>query len=152
ISDQYMSSLKARFTSGDLPDLFHMRGFRDMQTWAEHLEVLTDEPWMAEVLELAKPGATVDGKIYGFPTTVEGVGYTYNKDLFEKAGITKVPVTLTEMKEAVEKLKAANIPPFIVPYGSWFSPGVFTSDNPIAKQPDPIQFMEDLTSGAAKFT
>ncbi|WP_373228644.1 ABC transporter substrate-binding protein [Cohnella sp.] len=151
ISDQYVTTLKSKFTGGEMPDLFNVGGYREMGVWAEHLEDLSGEPWMADVVDSAKPAATVDGKIYGFPTALEGVGYIYNKDLFAKAGITKVPVTLTELKDAVNKLNAAQITPFIVPYGSWYSPGVFSSDNPMAKQSDPDQFMADLSGGTKKF-
>lgn len=52
---------------------------------------------------------TYDGKIYGVPVTVQPGGIWYSKDLFEQAGITEVPTTFEELKEACLKLKEAGI-------------------------------------------
>ncbi len=54
---------------------------------------------------------TVDGKIYGMPTSVLPGGMYYSKDLFAKAGITATPTTFEELNAAVTKLKAAGIAP-----------------------------------------
>lgn len=54
---------------------------------------------------------TVDGKIYGMPTSVLPGGMFYSKDLFAKAGITSTPTTFEELSAAVDKLKAAGIAP-----------------------------------------
>ena len=68
----------------------------------------------------------VDGKQYGLPFTFGITGIWYNKDLFEKAGITATPKTLTELSDAVEKLKAIDVVPIAVgakdkwPAGHWW--------------------------------
>lgn len=54
---------------------------------------------------------TVDGKIYGMPTSVLPGGIYYSKDLFAEAGIEAPPTTIDELNEAVTKLKAAGITP-----------------------------------------
>ncbi|WP_168735501.1 ABC transporter substrate-binding protein [Cohnella fermenti] len=152
VTDTYYTSLKTKFAAKEMPDLFAMTGFNGMSTWVEHLEDLSNEPWVSDMVDTAKPGATFDGKLYGFPMSVMGTGYLYNKDLFAKAGIDKAPSTLTELKDAVEKLKVAGITPFVVPYGSWYNPGNFSAENPMSKQAEPDQFMADLTNGTAKFS
>ena len=44
---------------------------------------------------------TVDGKDYGIPSEVMMVGFFYNKELFEQAGIETAPVTYEEFTDAV---------------------------------------------------
>lgn len=48
-----------------------------------------------------------DGKHYGLPWNLDTRQFTYRKDYFEKAGITKLPATWAEFEEACAKLKAA---------------------------------------------
>ncbi len=45
-----------------------------------------------------------DGKIYGIPKYTDTIGVFYNKDLFEKAGITEPPQTWAQLEEYAEKL------------------------------------------------
>ncbi|HEY3546412.1 MAG TPA: extracellular solute-binding protein, partial [Propionicimonas sp.] len=52
---------------------------------------------------------TVDGKIYGMPSSVLPGGIYYSKDLFKQAGIDATPTTFEELSAAVTKLKAKNI-------------------------------------------
>ena len=47
-------------------------------------------------------------------------GLIYNQDLLDKAGVEKVPETMTELKDCVEKLKAADITPFTSGYAEWW--------------------------------
>jgi len=54
---------------------------------------------------------SVEGKVYGMPTSVLPGGMYYSKDLFKKAGITDTPKTMDELNAAVGKLKAANVEP-----------------------------------------
>lgn len=57
---------------------------------------------------------TVDGKDYGMPSEVMMVGFFYNKDLFEQAGIEAAPITYEEFMEDVDKLNEAGITPLTV--------------------------------------
>jgi raffinose/stachyose/melibiose transport system substrate-binding protein len=52
-----------------------------------------------------------NGKYYGVPWRIGMVGFWYNKDLFQKAGIANPPATWTEFLDTVKKLKAAGITP-----------------------------------------
>jgi len=44
----------------------------------------------------------------------------YNKELFEKAGITEPPKTISEMDDAIAKLEAKGIKPFANAYKEWW--------------------------------
>ena len=101
----YGAALKAKFASGDEPDIFNVGGYRDLETWFENVEDLSDQPWVKDVVDVAKEPMTKDGKLYGQPMTIEGYGFIYNKDLFEQAGITELPKTITELEEAAKSCK-----------------------------------------------
>ncbi|WP_372660896.1 ABC transporter substrate-binding protein [Cohnella sp.] len=149
---EFGTALKAKFSAGAGPDIFTNAGFSDLDVWSEKLEDLSSETWQSDVLEHSLDGITKDGKVYGFPLSLEGYGFMYNKDLFAKAGITVIPTTFTELKNAVEKLKAAGIAPFIPTFGTWYVPGVFEANIPVAQQPDPDKFLADLKAGTTKVT
>lgn len=68
-------------------------------------EVLSDEA-KNDILEAFHKSGTYDGKFYGFPDLSSARALFYNKDLFEKAGVTNPPKTWDELKSAAEKVKA----------------------------------------------
>ncbi|WP_179037739.1 ABC transporter substrate-binding protein [Paenibacillus sp. URB8-2] len=148
----YSAELKTRFNSGDKPDIFFVAGYTDLDLWQEYLEDLSDEPWVEDMLDLAKPAITKDGKIYGMPLALEGWGFIYNKDLFRRAGVDSKPVTLSGLREATRKLQAAGIVPFENGYAEWWLLGNHLVNTAFALQPDPIGFIERLNKGSAKLT
>lgn len=60
------------------------------------------------------PRYTDGSKIHNIPYQPSTFVVMYNKDLFDKAGITAVPKTWAEFTAACEKLKAADITPITV--------------------------------------
>jgi len=139
--------LKTRFASGEGPDIFVVPGYNGIANWLEYLADLSNEPWMSKVAPLAVPGMTVDGKKYGFPTAVVGYGFIYNKQLFAKAGIEKVPSTLTELREANEKLKAAGIQSYAEPYKEWWPLGQHLFSLPFAYEEDMKASIDKINRG-----
>ncbi len=147
-SDDYATALKTRFTGGEEPDIFVLTGTEQMMLWMEYLEDLSGEAWVADMVDIAKPDITYEDKIYGFPVGIEGYGYMYNKDLFEKAGIDAVPTTLEELSAAADKLKAAGVEyPFVNTFGEWYQSGMFYFSAALAHQKDPYAFIEGLNAG-----
>ncbi|GGF97326.1 ABC transporter substrate-binding protein [Paenibacillus abyssi] len=146
----YGAALKAKFASGDEPDIFNNGGFQELNTWMEHLEDLSDQPWVADAIELSKEPMTKDGKIYGMPVNLEGYGFLYNKDLFAQAGITELPKTLSELDAAAKKLQDAGITPFSNGYGEWWVLGNHNFNVAIAQQDDPNAFVQSLNDGTGK--
>lgn len=146
----YSAGLKTRFNSGDKPDIFFVAGYSDLDLWEEHLEDLSDQPWVDDIVELAKPAITKDEKIYGMPLAMEGWGFIYNKALFSQAGITDPPKTLTQLREAAEKLKAAGIQPFENGYGEWWVVGNHLLNVAFSHQSDPVAFVESVKKGKLK--
>ncbi|MDO7906515.1 ABC transporter substrate-binding protein [Paenibacillus sp. JX-17] len=146
----YGSALKAKFASGDQPDIFTNEGYADRDTWFEYMEDLSDQPWVKNLDEFAKEPMTVNGKLYGQPMNLEGFGIIYNKDLFQKAGITQLPRTLNELEETAKKLKAAGITPFANGFAEYWILGNHLANIPFAQQKDPAQFIAGLNDETSK--
>ncbi|MFC4323630.1 ABC transporter substrate-binding protein [Litchfieldia salsa] len=145
----YGAALKAKFASGEKPDIFNNGGFKELELWKEHLADLSNEPWAEHVLPIGKvPMTDTDGKLYGMPVNLEGYGFIYNKDLFEKAGITETPTTVSELKAAAEKLEENGITAFAAGYGEWWVIGQHLLNIPFAQQEDPVAFIEGLYDGS----
>lgn len=147
VVDDYSTLRKARFASGAGPDIFFVRGYTDVENWEEHLVDLSDEPWMSEVSAAAKSGMTIGDNMYGFPAALEGYGFIYNKDLFEQAGITEVPKTISELKEANEKLKAEGIKSYAEGYKEDWVLGLHLFNLPFSVVDDPATFASNLKTG-----
>ncbi|NOU92176.1 extracellular solute-binding protein [Paenibacillus sp. LMG 31456] len=146
----YGAALMAKFNSGDKPDIFNNGGFSDLDKWIEHLEDLSDQPWVKDMVTVAKEPMTKDGKLYGQPLNLEGYGFIYNKDLFTKAGITELPKTLTQLDAAAQKLQASGVTPFVNGYAEWWVLGNHFVNLPFANQPDPNAFIDSLNKGTGK--
>ncbi len=146
----YGAALKAKFNSGDKPDIFNNGGFSDLDLWLENLEELSDQPWVKDLVKGTDEPMTHDGKLYGMPIGVEGYGFIYNKDLFAQAGITEVPKTLTQLEDAAKKLQDKGITPFINGYGEWWVLGNHFVNLPFAYQADPNAFIAGLNDGSQK--
>ncbi len=97
------TQLKADFAAGDMPDIFVIAGIEDYKEWADIVLDLSGEKW---VKDTSVP-FTVDGKVYGFPVSVEGWGLAYNADILKKAGVDpKTLVNYAGYKAAFAKIDA----------------------------------------------
>lgn len=141
--EDYGALLKAEIASGSEPEIFNNGGYTALVPYMDRASDLSGEPWVKDLIPTSKAPATVDGKLYGMPMNVEGYGLIYNKALFKQAGITEEPKTLTQLKEAAEKLKAAGITPFEAT-NEWWSMGIHLVNVGMANQEDPKQFIEDV--------
>lgn len=93
--------LKNYYAAGNMPDMFAYAAdsYVSFKDW---LTPLDGEAWIEDT-DYAFKGE--DGKVYGFPFALEGIGLTYNKDILDKAGID--PATLTNIgayQKAFEKI------------------------------------------------
>lgn len=146
-SADYNSALKAKFAAGQAPDIFMNKGDEEAKLWKDELLDLSGEPWVANMVDGAGEAATIDGQLLGMPVGIEGYGYIYNKDIFEQAGITELPKTLSELTAVAEKLKQQGIDAFSNGYQEYWILGNHLVNVALAKQDDPAQFMEDWKSG-----
>lgn len=148
----YQPVLATRARTNNLPDIFMIAGAGDFLVWEEFLEDLSDMDVVDHFLPVAQKGAYLDGKLMGLPASIEGYGYIYNKALFRKAGISKVPRTFKELEAAAAALKAAGIQPFVSGYGTWWVTANHQLNVPFAMQDDPLAFEAALSEGTASLT
>lgn len=117
----YNTVLKSRIAAGSTPDVFQTTAGGDIDTYAEYSADLTNEPLAAAMTDAVRANmSSSDGKVLGLPVKGNLFALIYNKDLFEKAGITTPPKTTAEMNDAITKLEAAGIKPFANAYKEWW--------------------------------
>ena len=114
VADNYEAVLKTKLAAENPPDIFQWQGYLAMKPFVEAGQVIPLEGEGIE--EMLYPNyvesGRMDGKLYGVPSQVQTVGLLYNKDVFQQAGITEIPRTISALKEAVEKIKAIGVQPF----------------------------------------
>lgn len=120
--NDYPTLLKAKLNSGDVPDIFASTSGKEIEVYKEYSYDLSDQPLMDTILP-AVADTMKDGNgegMYGIAIKGNYFGMVYNKALFQEAGIEKVPETMDELENAVEKLKNAGITPFTGGFSEWW--------------------------------
>lgn len=116
-NESFKAKLATAMQSGSPPDIFQSWGggvlkqYGDAGLVQELTPALQENGWG----DSFQPGPlslySFDGKTYGVPWNAGMIGFWYNKDLFQKAGITEPPATWSAFLEDVKKLKDAGITP-----------------------------------------
>ena len=150
-SDNYDTILRTKFAGNEAPDIFNNEGYLQLEAWTDHLEDLSDEPWVKDMIPLTVEGASINGKIYGLPLYLEGFGFCYNTDIFEEIGITELPMTLSEFDALCTKLEEAGYAAIGLPFGSSYNPGRYMANVAIAHQENPTEFIEAACRGEVDF-
>lgn len=114
----YNQYLGAKIASNDLPDMFFLNPYSQIQQFAENDRILdlSDQEFNSKIYDSVRNACEYEGKTYAYPMCLEMLGVYYNQDLFEEAGITEVPKTYEQLVEACEKLEEKNITPFAATY------------------------------------
>ena len=114
----YVDKIKVQLGTGDLPPVVYGGGYNllDLALAKDVVVDLTsyveaDPEWKALYSDVALTTNSRDGKIYASSAEGSLIGYFYNKELFEKAGIAEPAKTWDEFWEQCDKLKAAGITP-----------------------------------------
>jgi len=123
--------LQTALNSGDAPDVFLQRGGGKMAAMvaAGQLMDITggiSDQVKEEIPEGSFIANSLEDKIYAMPVAVLPGGIFYSQDLFDAAGITEAPGTITELESAVDKLKGTGVAPIALgakdawPAAHWF--------------------------------
>lgn len=143
--EDYLLTLDA---VGEFPD------FLELKEPEPYIKAGVIEPIPAEVVELLDHPVQFDGKVYtaqmasSLPTAIY-----YNKDVFQKAGITREPETWGEFLTICAQIKDAGISPILVGgrdiwhLGYWV--GFFFGTSMYADNPN---WNRDATAGRVHFT
>lgn len=154
--------LQTALNSGDAPDIFMARGGGKLADIVEAGQVLDLTDLIADDVRDAVGGTlnafSVDGKVYGMPTSVLPGGIYYNKSMFEQAGIEGTPTTMAELEDAVAKLKAIDVDPIALggkaawPAAHWYYFFALRTCSQEAMEADAaaVQFEDDCWTQAAQ--
>ena len=110
----YVDKIKVLYSSKSLPDVISTGGYNLIDSMKDQMIDLTpyvDDQWKKSISEVCWDVNSRDGSIYGIPYSRQVIGYFYNKDLFEKAGIKEPAKTWDEFFAQCDKLLAAGITP-----------------------------------------
>lgn len=118
-NEAFKSKMTTVMQSANPPDIFQSWGGGVMNNYIEAGLLKDITSWLdadgGAWRETFSPGAlgvySLEGKNYGVPWDMGMVGFWYNKDLFEQAGITNTPTTWDELLAVVQQLKDAGITP-----------------------------------------
>ncbi|MGO4545332.1 ABC transporter substrate-binding protein [Paenibacillus sp. 2TAB23] len=147
------SFVKTRLSTGDMNDVFIYNSGSLMQALnpEQNLVDLTNEPFMANVLDSFKTTVSSNGKIFGAPAgAAMGGGWFYNKKVYADLGLS-VPTTWAELMANSETIKAAGITPVIGTYkDDWTSQLILLADYYNVQAQSPT-FADDYTANKSKF-
>uniref|UniRef100_A0A7C4QMI7 Extracellular solute-binding protein n=1 Tax=Schlesneria paludicola TaxID=360056 RepID=A0A7C4QMI7_9PLAN len=145
--------VKTRLATGEMADVFSYNSGSLFQALhpTETLVDLTNEPFIANIVDSYFPVVSADGKIYGVPTgTATGGGILYNKKVYADLGLS-VPTTWAEFEANNDKIKAAGLTPVIATFGdTWTSQLFVLADYYNVEQANPT-FASDYTNNKAKY-
>lgn len=146
--------VKTRLVAGDMDDIsFYNSGSLFMAlNPARHFVDLTDEPFMAKVIDSFKTTVSQNGRVYAVPAeTIMAGGLLYNKKVYAELGL-KVPTTWKELMANCEKIKASGRTAVIASYkDSWTAQLLVLADyyNVQARNPN---FAQDFTAKKVGFS
>lgn len=149
----YNQFLGAKVASNDLPDMFFLNPYTQVKQFAENDRILdlSEQPFTEKIFDSVKGACSYNDKIYAYPMCLEMLGIYYNQELFEKAGITEVPKTMTQLGEACKKLQDNNITPFAATYkDAWTLNHLYSClQGSIVGNAD--QWIADMNAGTGSF-
>ena len=146
--DDYTQTIATKFASDDAPDIF----VEDSSTLPIYIKNgyvadITDTDAVGKMTEGACEALSQDGKVYALPVSSNSYVVTYNKTVFEDAGITEVPKTAEEFYADCDKLKEAGYTPIELGYkDTWVLMGDFQTDyinNVLTKDPEAVTKLQD---------
>jgi raffinose/stachyose/melibiose transport system substrate-binding protein len=124
--DQYVTSIRTKLAAGQGPDMFLVfprystLGVIDMAK-AGYAADLSGLSFWDNISPGTKEDMSYEGKPYAVSEGISFLGVYYNKELFEKAGITSLPTDWESFLAACQKLKDAGITPIVMgDKDSWY--------------------------------
>jgi len=111
--DDLQTSLRAQLGGGNAPDLYVVWPGNGSAMSVKQLaptgllKDLSSQGWISNVPAGQRPLLGVNGKTYMWSPGVTPIGAIYNKQVFQKAGITSPPTTWNELLADLQKIKAS---------------------------------------------
>jgi len=112
LNDSYKEKIRVLVSSNEIPDVFTSwsGSFAEKLVQSGKIKPLNDlyaadKEWSDQIMDSQKEPFTFDGKVYGVPLTIDGKVFFYNKEVFDKHGLS-VPKYFDEFIGLLDKLKA----------------------------------------------
>lgn len=145
--------VKTRLATGEMADVFFYNSGSLLQALqpADTLVDLSQEPFIANIVESFLPTVSQGDGIYGVPSqTAMGGGILYNKAVYAQLGLS-VPTTWAEFEANNAAILEAGIAPVIATFGdTWTSQLFVLADYYNVEQAVP-SFAADYTANQAKY-
>ncbi|CAM4077293.1 extracellular solute-binding protein [Paenibacillus alkaliterrae] len=145
--------VKTRLATDDMADLLVYNSGSLLQALnpEENFLDLTNESYMANILDSFKETVTSGGKVFGVPVGSTNAGaILYNKKIYADLGLT-VPQTWKEFMANNEKIKAAGKTAVIGTYKDTWTSQLFVLADYYNVQQQVPNFAEDYTGNKAKY-
>lgn len=119
----FNSIMATDLASGTVANIFAVNGVTKLGEYIDNGVILNLEPyikddpsWSDGFMEGPINYYRVPGYegVYAIPNQAGLIGFFYNQELFQKAGIDKFPETWTEFLDAIDKLKASGVVPIAI--------------------------------------
>lgn len=143
--DGYLQQLKTKLANNQGPTIFSQAGDTELESIQGYCLDVSDLEMLKDFKDGTLDSATVDGKIYGVPYTMEGQGLVYNTDLIDATTFTSVDDFINAIKEQ----NANGVEGFELSQEDYFLLGHILGV-PFGLQEDPAQFVADLAEGKVK--
>ncbi|GHU25663.1 hypothetical protein FACS1894172_19440 [Spirochaetia bacterium] len=153
--DQYPAMLKTKLNSGDVPDIFTSTAGAEIDSYREYSLNLDTQPLARAMIPAVADGfksMTDNSGPYGFAIKGNFFGILYNKDIFERAGITEFPQTLDALESACQKISALGIKPFTSGFGEWWVYKHTAMNFFATASDDPVALIRKFEQGQAKIS
>lgn len=139
----------AMYASGNAPTIA-MLDPGDVRRFQKKALDLSSEKWVGDAIDRSLDIATLDdGKVIGFPVTVEGYGLIYNKKVLDKAVGGSFDPTSIRTRSALEalfkKIKASGAGPLVISPMDWSLAGHFLPTSYAAQSPSSKEVGSFLT-------
>lgn len=109
----YEKQIKERIQSGDYGDVLYVPSYFSGESFWEYLEPLGTINELSEKYYFLEKGWLYGDVLYGIPSYAYLMGFVYNTEVFDKAGIVEIPKSIDEFKHAMELIdKHTNAIPF----------------------------------------
>ncbi|MBQ9765707.1 MAG: GGDEF domain-containing protein [Lachnospiraceae bacterium] len=99
--NDFETSIKLRMEEGDYGDVMYIPGFMSSDEITDYFEPLGDYNLLSEKYNYIDQGRHFDNIVYGIPSSAYLLGVVYNKEVFDKAGISDLPTTIDEFLYAM---------------------------------------------------
>lgn len=98
----YDTRVRERIEMGDYGDVLYVPSFFSSMEFWTYFEPLGGVEELSEKYYFVEKGWIYDNALYGIPSYTYLLGFVYNTEVFDKAGITSTPKTIEEFIHAME--------------------------------------------------